>query len=70
MEENVLDMLSNYNLGVVILKFEVIEIYIEIVMILEIIYYFKNLIVKKLYNQRFRGMFWFDWFFFFELIGC
>lgn len=50
MEENVLDMLSNYNLGVVILKFEVIEIYIEIVMILEIIYYFKNLIVKKLYN--------------------
>uniref|UniRef100_F8VPN2-2 Isoform 2 of Testis-expressed protein 15 n=4 Tax=Mus musculus TaxID=10090 RepID=F8VPN2-2 len=70
MEENVLDMLSNHNLGAVILKPEAIEIYIEIVMISETIHYLKNLIAKKLHNQRFRGMLWFDWSLLPELIGC
>ncbi|XP_052018472.1 testis-expressed protein 15 [Apodemus sylvaticus] len=70
MEENVLDMLNNYNPGAVILKPEAIEIYIEIVMISETIHYLKNLIAKKLHNPRFRGMLWFDWSLLPELIGC
>ncbi|XP_031195370.1 testis-expressed protein 15 [Mastomys coucha] len=70
MEENVLDMLNNHNLGAVILKPEAIEIYIEIVMISETIHYLKNVIAKKLHNQRFRGMLWFDWSLLPDLIGC
>ncbi|XP_028623978.1 testis-expressed protein 15 [Grammomys surdaster] len=69
-EENVLEMLNNCNSGAVILKPEAIEIYIEIVMISETIHYLKNLVAKKLHNQRFRGMLWFDWSLLPELIGC
>nr|XP_034376390.1 testis-expressed protein 15 [Arvicanthis niloticus] len=70
MEENVLDMLNNRNPRAVILKPEAIEIYIEIVMISETVHYLKNLVAKKLNNQRFRGMLWFDRSLLPELIGC
>ncbi|XP_057608574.1 testis-expressed protein 15 [Chionomys nivalis] len=68
-EENVLDML-NHNHGAVILKPEAIEIYIETVMLSETIHFLKNSIAKKLHNQRFRGMLWFDWSLLPELVGC
>ncbi|XP_036022642.1 testis-expressed protein 15 [Onychomys torridus] len=68
-EENVLDML-NHNLGAVILKPEAIEIYIEAAMLSETIHFLKNSIAKKLHNQRFRGMLWFDWSLLPELVGC
>lgn len=68
-EENVLDML-NHNLGAVILKPEAIEIYIETVMLSETIHFLKNSIAKKLHNQRFRGMLWFDWSLLPELVDC
>lgn len=69
MEENVSDMLNNHSPEAVILKPEAIEIYIEIVMVSETIHYLKNSIAKKLHNQRFRGMLWFDWSLLPELIG-
>ncbi|XP_038181448.1 testis-expressed protein 15 [Arvicola amphibius] len=68
-EENVLDML-NHNHGAVILKPEAIEIYIETVMLSETIHFLKNSMAKKLHNQRFRGMLWFDWSLLPELVGC
>lgn len=68
-EENVLDML-NHNHGAVILKPEAIEIYIETVMLSETIHFLKNSIAKKLHNQRFRGMLWFDWSLLPELVSC
>uniref|UniRef100_A0A8C6QGR0 Testis expressed gene 15 meiosis and synapsis associated n=1 Tax=Nannospalax galili TaxID=1026970 RepID=A0A8C6QGR0_NANGA len=68
-EENVLDML-NSNHGAVVLKPEAIEIYIEIVMLSETIHFLKNLIAKKLDNQRFRGMLWFDLSLLPELVHC
>ncbi|KAL1772925.1 testis-expressed sequence 15 protein [Sigmodon hispidus] len=68
-EENVLDML-NHNYEAVILKPEAIEIYIETVMLSETIHFLKNSIAKKLHNQRFRGMLWFDWSLLPELVDC
>lgn len=69
-EENVLDMLNNHNHGAVILKPEAVDIYIEIVMLSETVHYLKNSVAKKLHNQRFRGMLWFDWSLLPDLIGC
>ncbi|XP_006974008.2 testis-expressed protein 15 isoform X1 [Peromyscus maniculatus bairdii] len=68
-EENVLDIL-NHNLGAVILKPEAIEIYIEAAMLSETIHFLKNSMAKKLHNQRFRGLLWFDWSLLPELVGC
>ncbi|XP_005066557.3 testis-expressed protein 15 isoform X1 [Mesocricetus auratus] len=68
-EENVLDILS-HKCGAVILKPEAIEIYIETVMLSETIHFLKNSIAKKLHNQRFRGMLWFDWSLLPELVNC
>uniref|UniRef100_I3M7D3 Testis expressed 15, meiosis and synapsis associated n=1 Tax=Ictidomys tridecemlineatus TaxID=43179 RepID=I3M7D3_ICTTR len=69
-EENVLDMLQNYNHGAIILKPEAIETYIEIVMLSETVHFLKNSMAKKLDNQRFRGMLWFDFSLLPELICC
>ncbi|XP_051038207.1 testis-expressed protein 15 [Phodopus roborovskii] len=68
-EENILDIL-NHNHGAVILKPEAVESYIETVMLSETIHFLKNSIAKKLNNQRFRGMLWFDWSLLPELVGC
>ncbi|KAM4802698.1 testis-expressed protein 15 [Urocitellus parryii] len=69
-EENALDVLQNYNHGAIILKPEAIETYIEIVMLSETVHFLKNSMAKKLDNQRFRGMLWFDFSLLPELICC
>ncbi|MBZ3878522.1 Testis-expressed sequence 15 protein, partial [Sciurus carolinensis] len=69
-EENVLNVLQNHNHGAVILKPEAVETYIEIVMLSETIHFLKNSMAKKLDNQRFRGMLWFDLSLLPELIRC
>ncbi|XP_004855514.2 testis-expressed protein 15 isoform X2 [Heterocephalus glaber] len=69
-EENVLDMLKNHNHGAVILKPEATETYIEISMLSETVHFLKNSMAKKLDNQRFRGMLWFDLSLLPELVHC
>ncbi|KAM6149596.1 testis-expressed protein 15 [Erethizon dorsatum] len=69
-EENILDMLKNDKHGAVILKPEATETYIEIAMLSETIHFLKNSMAKKLDNQRFRGMLWFDLSLLPELVHC
>ncbi|XP_042557074.1 testis-expressed protein 15 [Dipodomys spectabilis] len=69
-EENILDVLRNDNKGAIILKPAAIETYIEIVMLSETVHFLKNSMAKKLNNQRFRGMLWFDLSLLPELIHC
>ncbi|XP_004633405.2 testis-expressed protein 15 isoform X2 [Octodon degus] len=69
-EENVLDMLKSHKHGAVILKPEATELYIEIAMLSETVHFLKNSVAKKLDNQRFRGMLWFDLSLLPELIHC
>ncbi|XP_060039089.1 testis-expressed protein 15 [Erinaceus europaeus] len=59
-EENVLDMLESQNHRAVILKPAATEIYIEVVMLSETLYFLKNSMAKKVDKQRFRSMLWFD----------
>ncbi|XP_048186490.1 testis-expressed protein 15 [Perognathus longimembris pacificus] len=69
-EENILDVLRNDNKGAIILKPAAIETYIEIVMLSETVHFLKNSMAKKLNNQRFRSMLWFDLSLLPELIHC
>ncbi|XP_033621270.1 testis-expressed protein 15 isoform X1 [Fukomys damarensis] len=69
-EGNVLYMLKNHNHGAVILKPEATETYIEIAMLSETVHYLKNSMAKKLDNQRFRGMLWFDLSLLPDLVCC
>uniref|UniRef100_A0A8C0WWT5 Testis expressed sequence 15 domain-containing protein n=1 Tax=Castor canadensis TaxID=51338 RepID=A0A8C0WWT5_CASCN len=69
-EENVLDVLKNDKRGAVILKPAATETYIEIVMLSETVHFLKNSMAKKLDNQRFRGMLWFDLSLLPELVHC
>ncbi|XP_006834588.1 PREDICTED: testis-expressed sequence 15 protein [Chrysochloris asiatica] len=69
-EENALDMMNTHNHGAVILKPEAIEIYIEIVMVLETMHFLKNSMAIKQDKPRFRGMLWFDSSLLPELVNC
>ncbi|KAM4836768.1 testis-expressed protein 15 isoform 2-T4 [Thomomys bottae] len=69
-EDNILDVLRNDSKGAIILKPAAIETYIEIVMLSETVHFLKNSMAKKLNNQRFRGMLWFDLSLLPELIHC
>ncbi|KAM5264339.1 testis-expressed protein 15-like [Ctenodactylus gundi] len=69
-EENVLNMLKSHNHGAIILKPEAAETYIEIAMLSETLHFLKNSMAKKLDNQRFRGMLWFDLSLLPELVHC
>ncbi|XP_063095748.1 testis-expressed protein 15 [Cavia porcellus] len=69
-EENVLDVPKNHRHRAVLLKPEATETYIEISMLSETVHFLKNSMAKKLDNQRFRGMLWFDLSLLPELVHC
>ncbi|XP_013377026.1 PREDICTED: testis-expressed sequence 15 protein isoform X2 [Chinchilla lanigera] len=69
-EENVLDVLKNHKHEAVILKPEATETYIEIAMLSETVHFLKNSMAKKVDNQRFRGMLWFDLSLLPQLVHC
>uniref|UniRef100_A0A8C8S7W0 Testis expressed 15, meiosis and synapsis associated n=1 Tax=Pelusios castaneus TaxID=367368 RepID=A0A8C8S7W0_9SAUR len=59
-ERNVLDTMKNDSINTVILKPEAVETYIEVLMMYETVHFLKNSIARKVEEQRFRSLLWFD----------
>uniref|UniRef100_A0A8C6XVV4 Testis expressed sequence 15 domain-containing protein n=1 Tax=Naja naja TaxID=35670 RepID=A0A8C6XVV4_NAJNA len=69
-QENILNFMKNGGINPVILKPEAIEIYTELAMIHETIFFLKNSIAKQGDNPRFRSLLWFDLSLLPELFQC
>uniref|UniRef100_A0A8C5RHI0 Testis-expressed protein 15 n=1 Tax=Laticauda laticaudata TaxID=8630 RepID=A0A8C5RHI0_LATLA len=69
-QENILNFMKNGGINPVILKPEAIEIYTELAMIYETIFFLKNSIAKQGDNPRFRSLLWFDLSLLPELFQC
>nr|XP_006125435.1 testis-expressed protein 15 isoform X1 [Pelodiscus sinensis] len=69
-QQNVLDTMKNDGINAVILKPEAVETYIEVLMMYETIHFLKNSIAKKVDEQRFRSLLWFDLSLLPELVHC
>ncbi|XP_070598305.1 testis-expressed protein 15 isoform X2 [Erythrolamprus reginae] len=69
-QENILDFMKNGGVKPVILKPEAIEIYTELAMMCETIFFLKNSIAKQGGNPRFRSLLWFDLSLLQELFQC
>uniref|UniRef100_A0A8C3XW44 Testis expressed 15, meiosis and synapsis associated n=1 Tax=Chelydra serpentina TaxID=8475 RepID=A0A8C3XW44_CHESE len=69
-EQNVLDTMKNDGINAVILKPEAVETYIEVLMMYETIHFLKNSIARKIDEQRFRSLLWFDLSLLPELAHC
>ncbi|XP_067413460.1 testis-expressed protein 15 [Emydura macquarii macquarii] len=59
-EQNVLDTMKNDSINAVILKPEAVETYIEVLMMHETVHFLKNSIARKVDEERFRSLLWFD----------
>ncbi|XP_034266723.1 testis-expressed protein 15 isoform X3 [Pantherophis guttatus] len=69
-QENILNFMKNGGINPVILKPEAIEIYTELAMMYETIFFLKNSIAKQGDNPRFRSLLWFDLSLVPELFQC
>ncbi|XP_039189587.1 testis-expressed protein 15 isoform X2 [Crotalus tigris] len=69
-QENILEFMKHGGINPVILKPEAIEIYTELAMIYETIFFLKNSIAKQGDNPRFRSLLWFDLSLLPELFQC
>lgn len=69
-QENILEFMKDGGINPVILKPESIEIYTELAMIYETIFFLKNSIAKQGDNPRFRSLLWFDLSLLPELFQC
>ncbi|XP_032069247.1 testis-expressed protein 15 isoform X2 [Thamnophis elegans] len=69
-QENILDFMKNGGFNPVILKPEAVEIYTELAMTYETIFFLKNSIEKQGDNPRFRSLLWFDLSLLPELFQC
>ncbi|XP_053148135.1 testis-expressed protein 15 isoform X2 [Hemicordylus capensis] len=69
-KENVLDFMKSGGINVVILKPEAVEVYIEMAMMYEAVYFLKNSIARKVDKPRFRSLLWFDVSLLSELFQC
>ncbi|KAM6473013.1 testis-expressed protein 15 isoform 2-T2 [Liasis olivaceus] len=69
-QENVLDFMKNGGINPVILKPEATEVYTELAMIYETIFFLKNSIAKQVDKPQFRSLLWFDLSLLPELFRC
>ncbi|CAM4557610.1 unnamed protein product [Caretta caretta] len=69
-EQNVLDTMKNDGINAIILKPEAVETYIEVLMMYETVHFLKNSIARKIDEQRFRSLLWFDLSLLPELVHC
>ncbi|XP_074849944.1 testis-expressed protein 15 isoform X2 [Carettochelys insculpta] len=69
-QQNVLDTMKNDGINAVILKPEAVETYIEVLMMYETVHFLKNSIARKVDEQRFRSLLWFDFALLPELVHC
>ncbi|XP_062984513.1 testis-expressed protein 15 [Elgaria multicarinata webbii] len=69
-KENVLGFMKSGGIRSVILKPEAVEVYTEIAMIHETVFFLKNSIARKVDKPRFRSLLWFDLSLLPELFRC
>ncbi|XP_058027112.1 testis-expressed protein 15 isoform X2 [Ahaetulla prasina] len=69
-QENILNFMKTGGINPVILKPEAVEVYTELAMMYETIFFLKNSIAKQGDNPRFRSLLWFDLSLLPELFQC